>query len=88
MSSLLYTFLCSLVSGTDCGKISLKIYTYSSYSPGARANNPLGSKFYFNRKALSLCPFVASFKIISMKSDFKHICNDFIHVYSPQRRGK
>ena len=29
-----------------------------------------------NRKAFSLCPFVASFKKISLKSDF-------IHVYSP-----
>ena len=26
-----------------------------------------------NRKALSLCPFVASFKKISLKSDFIHI---------------
>ena len=31
---------------------------------------------------LSLCPFVESFKTISLKYDFKHIWNDFIHVYS------
>ena len=37
-----------------------------------------------NRKPLSLCPFVASFKTISLKYDFKHILNDFIHVYSPR----
>ena len=36
-----------------------------------------------NRKALSLCPFVASFKKISLKSDFIHNFHDFIHVYSP-----
>ena len=33
---------------------------------------------------LSLCPFIASFKTISLKYDFKHILNDFIHVYSPR----
>ena len=33
---------------------------------------------------LSLCPFAASFKTISLKYDFKHILNDFIHVYSPR----
>ena len=39
-----------------------------------------------NRKALSLCPFVASFKKISLKSDFIHIFACFffyIHVYIP-----
>ena len=36
-----------------------------------------------NRKALSLGPFVASFKKISLKSDFIHIFACFIHVYSP-----
>ena len=36
-----------------------------------------------NRKALSLCPFVASFKKISLKSDFMNIFAFFIHVYSP-----
>ena len=41
-----------------------------------------GQKFYDNRKAISLCPYVASFKMISSKSDFKHILSNFIHVYS------
>ena len=41
-----------------------------------------------NRKALSFCPYVASFKIISSKSDFIHIFNDFIHVYSPGARAE
>ena len=35
-------------------------------------------------ETLSLCPFVASFKITSLKYDFKHILDDFIHVYSPR----
>ena len=34
-----------------------------------------------NRKALSLCPFVASFKKISLKSDFIHNFSCF-YVYS------
>ena len=41
-----------------------------------------------NRKAFSLCPYVASFKMISSKSDFIHIFNDFIHVYSPGARAE
>ena len=36
-----------------------------------------------NRKALSLCPFVAMFKNISLKSDFIHIFARFKHVYRP-----
>ena len=52
------------------------------YSPRAGADNPLGTNVDGNRKPLQLCPFVASFKTISMKYDFKHILNDFIHVYS------
>ena len=41
------------------------------YSP--RADNPLGTNVDVNRKPLSLCPFVASFKTISLKSDFIHV---------------
>ena len=44
----------------------------------------MGTNVDVNRKPLSLCLFVASFKAISLKSDFKHILNDFIHVYSPR----
>ena len=54
------------------------------YSPRAGADNPLGTNVDVNRKPLSLCPFVASFKTVSLKYDFKHILNDFIHVYSPR----
>ena len=45
-------------------------------------------KFYDNRKAFSLCPYVPSFKIISSISDFIHVFNDFIHVYRPGARAE
>ena len=54
------------------------------YSPRAGTDNPLGTNDDVNRKPLSLCPFVSSFKTISLKYDFKHILYDFIHVYSPR----
>ena len=40
------------------------------YSPRAGANNTFGTEFDVNRKALSLCNFVASFIKVSLKSDF------------------
>ena len=58
------------------------------YSPRAGADNPLETNVDVNRKLLSLCPFVASFKTISLKYDFKHILNDFIQVYSPAARAE
>ena len=41
------------------------------YSPGAVLDSPQGTKFDFNRNVLSLHSFVASFKKMSLKSDFK-----------------
>ena len=43
------------------------------YSPRAGADNSLGTNVDVNREPLSLCPFVASFKTIFLKYDFKHI---------------
>ena len=43
------------------------------HSPRVGADNPLGLKFYVNRKASSLWSFVASLKRISSTSDFIHI---------------
>ena len=43
-----------------------------------------GNKIWCQYKGLSLCPFVASFNKISLMSDFIHIFNDLIHVYSPK----
>ena len=40
------------------------------YSPWAGADSPKGQNFDVNRKGLSLYPFVASFKEMSLKSDF------------------
>ena len=51
---------------------------------GQRQTAPRGHNFDINRKALSLFPFVASFKEISLKPDFIHFFfHDIIHVYSP-----
>ena len=121
---------------------NLILYTFSLiyvYSPGARAENPLGINFWcqqealitlticckfqtnllvfwfythflmfchvyiahgqgqtilcwqnsdVSRKALSLWPFVASFKKISLKSDFIHIFACFYTWIQPQGRGR
>ena len=54
------------------------------YSPRAGTDNPLGTNVDVNRKPLSLYPFVASFKTISLKSDFMHVFFHICpHVYSP-----
>ena len=38
-----------------------QIYTYSSYSPGARANNLVGSKFLFQQKGFITLPICCKF---------------------------
>ena len=43
------------------------------YSPEAQQKTPWGQTFDVNRKPLSLRPFVANFKQISLNSDFIHI---------------
>ena len=54
------------------------------YSPGAGIDSPQGTKVYVNRKALSLYPFVASFKEISLKSDFIQFFSWFnTYIYIP-----
>ena len=63
------------------------IYFYAFihvYSPRAEVANTFWTNVDVKRKPLSLCPFVANFKTISLKYDFIHILNDFIHVYSPR----
>ena len=56
-------------------------------APGQGQTDPRGHNFDVNRKALSLYPSVASFKEISLKSDFIHFFHDLIHVYSPWAEG-
>ena len=51
--------------------------------PGQGLTTPWGRNFNVNRNILSLRSFVASFKDISLKSDFIQFSHDFIHVYSP-----
>ena len=53
-------------------------------APGQGQTAPRGQNLDVNRKALSLYPFVASFKEISLKIDFIHFFHDLIHVYSPR----
>ena len=57
-------------------------------APGQGQTTPWGQMFDVNRKPLSLCPFVATFKTISLKYDFKHILNDSIHVHSPGAKAE
>ena len=67
---------------------SLNLYIFPHvYSSEQGQTTHWGQNFDDNRKAISLCPYVASFKMISSKSDFIHIFNDFIHVYSPGARA-
>ena len=54
------------------------------YSPRAGTDSPRGQNFDVNRKALSLYPFVASFKEISLNKILYIFFHDFIHVYSPR----
>ena len=57
-------------------------------APGQGHTTPWGQNFDVNRKTFSLCPYVVSFKMISSKSDFIHIFNDFVHVSSPGARAE
>ena len=58
---------------------------YMYIAPGQGLTTPWGQNFDVNRNILSLRSFVASFKKISLKSDFIHFFfHAFIHVYSPR----
>ena len=56
---------------------------YIHVAPGQGQSVPRGQNFDVNRKALSLYPFVASFKETSLKSDFVLFFHDLMHVYRP-----
>ena len=56
-------------------------------APGQGQTAPRGQNFDVNRKALPLYPLVASFKEISLKSDFIHFFHDLMHVHSPGAGG-
>ena len=57
------------------------------YSPGQGKTAPRGQNFDVNRKALSLYLFVASFKEISLKSDFIQFFSWFNTCIQPRGRG-
>ena len=61
---------------------------YMYIAPGQGQTAPRGQNFGDNRKALSLYPFVASFKEISFKSDFIQFFFTYIApgqgAYNPQ----
>ena len=53
-------------------------------APGQGQAAPKGQSFDGNKNVLSLHSFVASFKTMSLKSNFIHFFfHDFIHVCSP-----
>ena len=84
--------LCPFVAGLK--KNALKSYfihiffMFHHYVRSPRQGQTIhwGQNLEDNRKAFSPCPYVASFKMISLKFDFIHIFNDFIHVCSPGAR--
>ena len=77
---------------TNCFEVWIYIHFFMfhhMYRAPCRGRQSIGVKILMtNRKAFSLCPYVASFKMISSKSDFIHIFNDFIHVYSSGARAE
>ena len=50
---------------------------------GQGLTTPWGQNFDANRNILSLWSFVASFKKMSLKSDFIQFFQGLLHVYSP-----
>ena len=57
-------------------------------APGQGQKTPWGQTFDVNRKPLSLRPFVASLKKMSLNSDFIHISLMFFHMYIARSRGR
>ena len=74
-------FVLSMTSSVEWTDLDFKISVALVYSSRARAENPLGTNFDVNRKPLSL---VASFKQISLISDFIH----FFHMYIAPGQGQ
>ena len=70
-----------LITSTICCKFQTNLFQFCFYThflmfyhmyiaPGQGQTTLCGQNPDVNRKDLSVCPFVASFKIISLKSDF------------------
>ena len=56
-------------------------------APGQGQTAPRGQNLDVNRKALSLYPFVESFKEISLKSDFIHFFFMIYYMYIAPGQG-
>ena len=57
---------------------------YMYIAPGQGLTSSWGRNFDVNRDSLSPRSFIASFKNISLKSDFTHFfVRDLIYLYSP-----
>ena len=61
---------------------------YMSIAPGQGQKIPCGQTFDVNRKPLSLRPSVASFKQISLNSDFIHNFFMFLYMYIAPGQGQ
>ena len=59
------------------------MFFHTYIAPGQGQTILCGQNSDVNRKALSLCSLVASFKIISLNTDFNIFLPVFIHVYKP-----
>ena len=57
-------------------------------APGQGQTAPRGQNFDVNRKALSLYPFVASFKEISLKSDLYIFLFHDLYMYIAPGQGQ
>ena len=57
-------------------------------APGQGQTTLCGQNPDVNRKALSLCPFVASFKKMSLQSDFIHNFSCFLYMYIAPGQGQ
>ena len=67
-----------------CQQEFLFSWFYTCSSPGAGADNALGTKFWCQQEHLVTSVICCKFKKISLKSDFIQFFHDFIHVYSPR----
>ena len=61
---------------------------YIHVAPGQGLTTPRGRNFYVNRNILSLWSFVASFKKISLKSDFMHFFFMIFYMYIAPGQGQ
>ena len=55
---------------------------------GQGQKTPWGQTLGGNRKAFSLFPFVANFKMISLRSDFMHIFKMILYMYMAPGKGR